>query len=251
MAASTSRNEGGAKRQEAVVALIELRNFTRMSEMLEPDKVLELASEFFSLVAGAVEAHDGEVFAVQNDSVLAAFRSGTVEEFAQQSVRAAQAVQREFGVLEETWQGEYGLKAAVAVGLHLGETVFGTAGPGKDRRFVVLGDTVSIAERLMHRARAGEFVLSERLIEVLVRAGFEIEVEELPALELARRPAIPIFGVLLDTRLDFSVRASVVLADGGRKIRLPYESTPPHKALEAALLARGIAVQRHHFSLIG
>lgn len=204
MAASTKRSEAPAKRQEAVVALIELRNFTRMSEMLDPATVLELASEFFSLVVRVVEAHEGEVFAVQNDSVLAAFRDGAVEAFGQQSVLAAQAVQREFGGLEETWRNGYGLKAAVAIGLHLGDTVFGTAGSKDDRRFVVLGDTVSIAERLMHRARAGEFVLSEKLIEVLVRAGFEIEVEELPALELARRPPIPIFGVLLDTRLDFT-----------------------------------------------
>lgn len=52
----------------------------------------------------------------------------------------------------------------------------------------------------------------------------------------------------LDTRLDFSVRASAVLKTG-RKIRLPFESTPPHQAFEDALLARGLKVQRHHFQL--
>lgn len=56
--------------------------------------------------------------------------------------------------------------------------------------------------------------------------------------------------VRLDTRLDFSVRATIVL-HSGRKIRLPYESTPPHDLLEAALNARGIRTERHHFSLIG
>ena len=56
--------------------------------------------------------------------------------------------------------------------------------------------------------------------------------------------------IRLDTRLDFSVRVSVVL-HSGRKIRLPYESTPPDKALEASLTARGIRVERHHFSLLG
>ncbi len=56
--------------------------------------------------------------------------------------------------------------------------------------------------------------------------------------------------IRLDTRLDFSVRASAVL-HSGRKIRLPYECTPPHEMLEAALNARGIRTERHHFSLIG
>ncbi len=54
----------------------------------------------------------------------------------------------------------------------------------------------------------------------------------------------------LDTRLDFSVRASAVLRSG-RKIRLPYECTPPDKLFEAALNARGIRTERHNFSLIG
>lgn len=53
-----------------------------------------------------------------------------------------------------------------------------------------------------------------------------------------------------DTRLDFSVRATVVLTTG-RKVRLPYECTPPHQLFEKALIAHGIRVERHHFSLIG
>ena len=52
----------------------------------------------------------------------------------------------------------------------------------------------------------------------------------------------------LDTRLDFSVRATVVLHTG-RKIRLPFESTPPHQAFEDALVARDIKVLRFHFQL--
>lgn len=56
--------------------------------------------------------------------------------------------------------------------------------------------------------------------------------------------------VRLDTRLDFSVRASVVL-HSGRKIRVPYESTPPHNMLEAALNKNGVRTERHHFSLLG
>ena len=52
----------------------------------------------------------------------------------------------------------------------------------------------------------------------------------------------------LDTRLDFSVRATVVLTDG-RKIRLPFEATPPHMAFEQALQDRGIRTRRTHFQL--
>lgn len=53
----------------------------------------------------------------------------------------------------------------------------------------------------------------------------------------------------LDTRLDFSVRATAVLTTG-RKIRLPFEATPPHRDFEAALEARGMRVKRFHFQLM-
>lgn len=52
----------------------------------------------------------------------------------------------------------------------------------------------------------------------------------------------------LDTRLDFSVRATVVLKDG-RKLRIPFEATPPHLLLETALAERGIPTRRFHFQL--
>lgn len=54
--------------------------------------------------------------------------------------------------------------------------------------------------------------------------------------------------VRLDTRLDFSVRVTLRL-NSGRKIRIPFEATPPHRAFEAALSARGLKTERQHFSL--
>ncbi|WP_299625439.1 hypothetical protein [uncultured Tateyamaria sp.] len=54
----------------------------------------------------------------------------------------------------------------------------------------------------------------------------------------------------LDTRLDLSIRTTVVLITG-RKIRLPLETTPPADLFETELTERGIKVERHHFSLMG
>jgi hypothetical protein len=56
--------------------------------------------------------------------------------------------------------------------------------------------------------------------------------------------------IRFDTRLDLSVRLTVRLTDD-RKIRLPHACTPPHRRFEEELKSRGIATERHHFSLIG
>ena len=54
----------------------------------------------------------------------------------------------------------------------------------------------------------------------------------------------------LDTRLDLSVKLTLILTDG-RKLRLPLEAIPPADMFEDALKARGLRVERHHFSLMG
>ena len=188
------------ERKPAAILYAELRNFTRMSEMLEPERVLALANEFFALAIRAAEMCAGQVMWIQNDTLVIAF-TGSGAQFAQQAFQAAQVVQREFGHVAERWQKDYGLQAAVALGLHLGDTVFGMAGGPNAARYVAFGDTVSIAERLVHRARAGEIVLSGAVTRAI---GSTSGARTLPPLELARREPIVIYGIVLDTRLDFT-----------------------------------------------
>jgi class 3 adenylate cyclase len=172
--------------------------------VLQPDKVLALANEFFSLAARAVTANTGKLFSVHNDSLVAAFVAGDAKQFTGEALKAAQTIQGEFAPIGERWQKEYGLPAAAALGLHTGETVFGMAGPQGAQQFVAFGDCVSIAERLVHRARAGEIVISLDVMKALGAAVSTLGAEELPVLELGKRPALPIYGMLLETRLDFT-----------------------------------------------
>jgi len=193
------------ERRPATVLYAELRNFTRLSEVLQPDKVLGLANEFFSLAGRAVTGNMGKVLSVHNDSLLAAFVVGDAAQTAGAALKAAQAVQAEFGAIGERWQKEYGLPAAVALGVHAGEAVFGMAGPQGAQQFVAFGDCVSVTERLVHRARSGEIVISADIVKSLGPAAKDLGALDLPALELGgKRPALPIYGLVLETRLDFT-----------------------------------------------
>jgi class 3 adenylate cyclase len=192
------------ERREAAILYAELRNFTRLSEVLPPEKVLDLANDFFSLAAIAVTANSGKVLAVQNDTLLGAFAAKDRKEFSSRALKAAQDLQREFGAMGAQWKTEYGLPAAAAAAAHLGEAVFGMAGPPGGQQFVAFGDCVSVCERLMHRARAGEIILSLDLVKALGSGLQAIGAKELPSIEIPRRPPIQIFGIALETRLDFT-----------------------------------------------
>jgi adenylate cyclase len=200
--AAKNSDANQAERSPTVILFAETRGFTGMSDMLDPGVVLARVGEFVGLVSRAVSDHEGEVVNVLSDTVMATF---TGQDDARNAIGAAQEIQAGFAALAETWQRDTGLRAAVAMGLHCGDAVVGFAenSPQPELLFV-FGDCVSIANRLLHRARAGEYVLSETLMELAMAMGVTLKVEELPALEISRRDPIKLYGALLDTRLDFT-----------------------------------------------
>ena len=191
-------------RRQAVLLCTELRGLARMSEALDPSLVLFLANDFFAFASDIVTAHNGEAVTSQHEMLLSAFTRGNPVQTAQQAVRAAQRIQADYPALAEKWRATYGLRTAVAQGLHLGEAVLGIAGPRGLERRVAFGDSVSLAQCMVNRARAGEFVMSEAVMGALSVENLDLDAEPLPQLELPRRAPIRVYGVLLEGRLDFT-----------------------------------------------
>ena len=190
------------ERSPTVILFAEMRGFTGMSDMLDPAVVIDRVGEFVSLVWDSIERNEGAVVDLLSDTMMATF---TGQDDAPHAIAAAQEIQSAFATLAESWQRDFGIRAAVSMGLHCGDAVVGFAekSPTPEQLFV-FGDCVSIANRLLHRARAGEFVMSETLKDLAAEMGITVDAEELPPLEIPRRDPIKLYGVLLDTRLDFT-----------------------------------------------
>jgi adenylate cyclase len=193
---------GKPERSPTVILFAEMRGFTGVSDMLDPGVVIARVGEFVSLVWNAVQEHEGAVADILSDTAMATF---TGQDDARNAIAAAQEIQSRFAALADAWRRDFGIRAAVSMGLHCGDAVVGFAekSPTPEQLFV-FGDCVSIANRLLHRARAGEFVVSETLLDLAVETGVALEAEPLPPLEIPRRDPIKLYGVLLDTRLDFT-----------------------------------------------
>jgi adenylate cyclase len=189
------------ERIPVVILFTETRGFTRTSAMLQPSVVLARVSEFFAVVQAAIESQGGTVRNVLNDTLVASFKG---PDNAQRALKAAQDIEQNFAVFEESWERDYGIRAAIAISLHAGDAIVGITGDPRPGRPLFIGDSVSITERLLHRARAGELVLSKPVMDALAAAGVALEAQELPSLEIPRREPIPLYGVLRDTRLDFT-----------------------------------------------
>ena len=192
------------ERRPAALLYAELRNFTRLSEVLQPDKVLELANDFFTFAAKNVIAGSGNVLSVQNDSLLAAFVKGEAQRFNDDALRTAQAIQRDFGPIGERWRNEYGPRPPSP---RPAQRRSGIRHGGPARR-----PAVCRFRRLRERGRAHRAPRARRrdrdFLDVMKALGVKVQslgAQELPPLELGnRRPALPIYGMVLETRLDFT-----------------------------------------------
>lgn len=193
-----------AQRRDAVILFTELRGLSGFAGVLEPELVLALASEFYTCVCEAAAVHGGEPLAVHHDAVLSVFSRGSPMQTAQRAMRTAQQLQGEFGAIAERWRRDCGVRSALAQGLHLGEVVLGSAGPRGAEQRLAFGESIGLAHRILRRARAGEIVLSDAVMGALSVENLDLDAEPLPSLELARRQPLRIYGVLLESRLDFT-----------------------------------------------
>lgn len=85
------------------------------------------------------------------------------------------------------------------------------------------------------------------------RAGLQLDRTQLSWFSGRREDKVDLMRidrVRFDTRIDLSQRVTIYLTDGTRK-RLPSDSVPPPKRLRAALEARDVKVEQHHFLSIG
>ncbi len=130
-------------------------------------------------------------------------------------------------------------RAALALGLIWGALLFGIA-------LIDLSPLIAAAIALFTLPAAWEFLSDPRAGLTLTDTRLSWESGRISG-DIALSA---ILKARFDTRLDLSVRMTFLLKDG-RKIRLPHACAPPHRHFEEQLTARGITVERHHFTLFG
>ena len=195
-------------RAHAVVLFADLRGFTGIAEQLDPQHVVPLLNEFFSLLTEITFKYDGTVFHMAGDCLMLGFGVPLAQsDSAQRAVSAAREMLARFAELSRSWQERYQIEAGLGIGINEGEVVAGNVGSSAYMNYTIIGDTVNIAARLCQRARAGEMLFSSALKRSLDAHGLDVGATPLPPLQLrGRAHPIDIFSVPLTTRMQLAVR---------------------------------------------
>jgi adenylate cyclase len=142
----------GGQRQEVVVLFGDIRNFTKMSEKLEPETLVAQLNEYLESMVGIIQDEGGTLQKYIGDAVMAAWGDVRVQppaDGAHHAVQAALRMQAALHLLNQQWlTAPNREQLKLGIGLNHGEGIVGRIGHPRRMEFTVLGDAVNLAARL-------------------------------------------------------------------------------------------------------
>lgn len=180
-------DQSAEKEQNIAVMFTDISNFTKLSEGLEPKKVLELLSEYQTKMVAAVFQNGGSVDKFIGDSVMATF--GTPVSRGNDAQNALNCV-RQMQISMREWEKERADNDLPIikhrVGVHYGSCFVGNVGSEDRVEFTVIGDTVNVASRICEACKDvnSDVLISE---EVKLRLSENLPTEEVKDFEVRGR----------------------------------------------------------------
>jgi adenylate cyclase len=181
--------------RQVTVLFSDIRGFTSLAELSEPQEVVKMLKEYFELMADVIFEHRGIVDKYIGDSVMALWGAPEpLEDGPERACRAALEMQVKLGEFNARRQREMRLPIAVGVGINTGLAVVGLMGSSRRPEYTAIGDTVNVASRLCGLAGPGEILVSA---ETARGAGDAVATRSLPAVQVkGRAQRVPVFQVL-------------------------------------------------------
>jgi adenylate cyclase len=137
---------GDIERIEAVVMLLDLRDFTSFANAHTAEEAIARVNAFFACCVPAIAAIDGEVLKFTGDGLIAIvpLEGRTREAACAAALAAAEAIA---GAVDDR-EALRARPLAYGVALHLGELLYGNIGAGQRLDFTAMGPVVNKAARL-------------------------------------------------------------------------------------------------------
>lgn len=139
----------------ATVLFTDLRNFTSISESMDPDMLMQWLNRYMVEMTQLVLDHGGHLDKIIGDAVMAVFGvpipSNSEEEIgrdAERAVACAWEMRDRVLLLNRSWNARGWPEIQMRVGIFTGPLVAGTLGGTQRQEYTVIGDTVNTAARL-------------------------------------------------------------------------------------------------------
>lgn len=141
--------ESDAGRREVTLLFADIRNFTRLSERLDPGQIVTLLNRFHSAMVGEIFRHGGTLDKYLGDGLMAYFGAPVAApDQAERAVRCALDMQDALARLNAEGIVPPGESLRMGIGVHTGAAIVGDIGAEQRREYTAIGDAVNVAARL-------------------------------------------------------------------------------------------------------
>ena len=138
------------EKRNVVILMCDIRSFTSISEINQPEVVVNFLNNYFTCMVNIVKKYGGTVDKFIGDAIMVLF--GAPISYNDNAKRAVQAAIEMYAQLASIPHGQLklpeGVSLDIGIGIHYGDVIVGQIGSADKTSYTVIGDTVNLASRL-------------------------------------------------------------------------------------------------------
>jgi class 3 adenylate cyclase len=151
-------------RREITALFADMRGFTAFAEKADPEEVLGVLRQYHATVGELAVANRGTVEHFAGDGLMVFFNDPTpIDQHQLAAVRTACAMRDRFAALSTAWR-KRGYELGLGIGIAAGYATVGRIGFEGRYDYGAVGTSVILASRLSSAARAGQILISQRVM---------------------------------------------------------------------------------------
>ncbi len=174
----------GGETKEISVVFADIRGYTRLSESMPPEEVMNLINRYLKIMCDAIWEEAGTLTAFQGDALMAIFNAPLPQEtHALQAVRAAWKMR--MAVLEYQRSHPQEIPVSFGIGVNTGLGTVGNVGAQERiQNYTAIGDVVNVASRLQSNVGDNNILLNE---PTYIQVYRHVQVEKAHALTVKNK----------------------------------------------------------------
>ncbi len=159
----------GGEKGVVSIMMSDLRNFTVISEKLNPEIVITVLNSYFSTMISIIERYRGIIVDFYGDSILVFFNGvdADTKKRAYDALWCALEMQDEMQVFVKESVAKGFPELSMGIGINTGEVVIGNIGAKTRAKYGIVGADVNLTDRIQATASPGKVVISESTYELV------------------------------------------------------------------------------------
>lgn len=139
----------GGERKVLTASFSDLEGFTRISEKMSPEQLVEFLNQYLTDMTEIILGYDGTVDKFEGDAIISFYGAPLpLDDHPRRACLAAIAMQQHLAELRPQLVAQGLPELKMRVGIHTGPMVVGNMGSQKKMDYTIIGDSVNLTARL-------------------------------------------------------------------------------------------------------